>query len=390
MTGFRLIAFTARTLATLRATTRPVVFDLKCRQLDVALEQLFKIGNQTRIRLGHQRHRNARSPGAASTADTVHVVFGVERHVEVEDDRQVGDVKAARGNIGRHQHIHFAALEGFERLQALVLRLVAMQGRSAQTIAFKRTRQPGRTELGIHEDQRLRDAALTQHLAHHGALVVIGDAVENLLDIGGRGIRTRHFNQHRLLQITLRQALDFGRESGRKQQGLARFRQVAEDALQIGQEADVEHAVSFVEHHIFNLVQHAILGFNMVKQTARRGDQDFNAALQHGRLRLHVDTAENASHAQLRVLGISLDIVGHLVGQFARWRQHQGTHWMAGRRCAGVFMLEHPLQQRDRERRGLAGAGLCRAHHVAAFQNDRNRLGLDRRHHGVAGVGNGT
>ena len=37
-------------------------------------------------------------------------------------------------------------------------------------------------------------------------------------------------------------------------------------------------------------------------------------------------------------------------------------------------MLEHALQQRQRERGGLAGAGLGRAHHVAAGQHDRNRL----------------
>ena len=75
--------------------------------------------------------------------------------------------------------------------------------------------------------------------------------------------------------------------------------------------------------------------------------------------------------AQLGVLGVGLDVLGDLVGQLARRRQHQRAHRVARRRHARVLVLEHALQQRQREGGGLAGAGLGGAHHVAAGQHDR-------------------
>jgi hypothetical protein len=53
-------------------------------------------------------------------------------------------------------------------------------------------------------------------------------------------------------------------------------------------------------------------------------------------------------------------------------------------------VLEHALQQGQRERSRLAGAGLGGAHHVAAVQHDGNGLGLNGRHGLVAHFGHGT
>ena len=61
---------------------------------------------------------------------------------------------------------------------------------------------------------------------------------------------------------------------------------------------------------------------------------------------------------------------------------------MAGRRMrGGVGLLGQPLQQRQREAGGLAGAGLRRAEQVAAGEDDGNRLRLDGGGGGVALVG---
>ena len=49
-----------------------------------------------------------------------------------------------------------------------------------------------------------------------------------------------------------------------------------------------------------------------------------------------------------------------------------------------------PLQQRQRESRGLAGAGLRRAEQVAAGEHDRNGLRLDGSGFGIALVGDGA
>ena len=221
----------------------------------------------------------------------------------------------------------------------------------------------------------------------HRTLVVLGHAVEALLDIGRGGIGPRHLDGDRVLQIALRQLADLRRESGREQQRLPGLGQKAQDALQVGQEPNVEHAVGFVEHHVLDLVEHAVLGLDVVEQAARRGDQHLHAFFQLGGLRLHVDAAENHHRAQLGVLGVGLDVVGHLVGQLAGRREHQCAHGVPRRRHRGRLVLHHLLQQRQRESRRLAGAGLRRTHHVAAFEHQRDRLGLDRRHRRVARIG---
>ena len=62
-------------------------------------------------------------------------------------------------------------------------------------------------------------------------------------------------------------------------------------------------------------------------------------------------------------------------GQFAGWRQHQGAHRAATSRAVGG----QPLQQRQGEGSGLAGAGLGGTEQIFAVENGRNGLGLDRR-----------
>ena len=109
--------------------------------------------------------------------------------------------------------------------------------------------------------------------------------------------------------------------------------------------------------------------------------------LELGRLRLHVDAAVDHRDAQLRMLGVRLDVGRHLVGELARRRDHQRAHRVARRRHAGVLVAQHLVQQRQRERRRLAGARLRRAHHVSPGEHDRDRLRLDRRHQRVALVG---
>ena len=49
---------------------------------------------------------DARAARAAGAADAVHVVLGDVRQLEVDDVRQLLDVEAARGDVGRDEHRH--------------------------------------------------------------------------------------------------------------------------------------------------------------------------------------------------------------------------------------------------------------------------------------------
>ena len=61
-----------------------------------------------------QRDRDAVATGAAGTADAVDIVLGLARRVEVDHVADAGDVDAARGHVGRHQHADAALAQAVE------------------------------------------------------------------------------------------------------------------------------------------------------------------------------------------------------------------------------------------------------------------------------------
>ena len=370
----------------LLADIRCVFFELDRLEFEFGLEQFFEIGHQPRIGLGHKTNGQPRSAGASCAPDTVNVVFGVERNIEVEHRRNVLDVEPARSHIGAHQQVDLAFLEGVERLQALVLALVAVQRRRLQTFTLKRARQPGAAELAVDKNECLLEIPLAQDLVQGTAFVLVAHAEETLLHRRRGGVGPGHFDGDRVLQIAARQPLDLGGKGGREEQCRSLLGQEAKNALQVRQEADIEHPVGLVEHHILDLIEHRILGLDMVQQAPGRGHQHLDAALEFKRLRFHVHAAKNHRTAQLGVLRIGLDRLRNLIGQFARWQQYQRTHRMARRRCGSILVHQHALQKRQRERSGLSGTRLGRSHHVAPLEHLGNRLRLYRRHRLVAQV----
>ncbi len=88
------------------------------------------------------------------------------------------------------------------------------------------------------------------------------------------------------------------------------------------------------------------------------------------------DAAENLGAAQRRVAAIGAEGIADLDRELAGRGQDQRANAVAPcRRALGGEML----QDRQRERGGLAGAGLGDAQKVAARQKMRDRLRLDRR-----------
>ncbi|MNS87259.1 hypothetical protein D3C72_1211970 [compost metagenome] len=157
-------------------------------------------------------------------------------------------------------------------------------------------------------------------------------------------------------------------------------------------EAHVEHAVGFVQHQQFHLGEVDGALRHVVEQPARRGHDDIDAALEGLDLRVDAHAAEHHHRAQLQVFAIVADALLHLGGKLTRGGQHQCAHWHAGAargRIAGGGFAQQ-LQHRQREARGLAGAGLGAGEQVATFENGRNGLRLNRGRRGVALFGHGT
>ena len=58
---------------------------------------------------------------ARRTTDAVHIVFGIVRHIIIDDQRQVRQVYSACHDIRRHQYVHLTVSEIQHHLVAFVL-----------------------------------------------------------------------------------------------------------------------------------------------------------------------------------------------------------------------------------------------------------------------------
>jgi hypothetical protein len=203
----------------------------------------------------------------------------------------------------------------------------------------------------------------------------------------GRSPRSRRAGPPRCvpgLQELVGQLLDFRRHGGREEQRLPGERDELDDALDVRNEAHVEHPVGFVDHQKFDARQEQLAAFRVVEQAAGRGDQHIGAAL-----KLAVCSSKETppiSRTMLRrwFLPYFSKFFVHLGGQFAgRLEDQRARHARPG-----AASFQH-CQHRQDEGCGLAGSGLGDAENIAPFKGWRDCACLNRCWRRVAGVSYG-
>ncbi|CAH0314452.1 hypothetical protein ROS9278_05077 [Roseomonas sp. CECT 9278] len=260
-----------------------------------------------------------------------------------------------------------------------------MQGTHAEAVLLQRLVQDVDLDLLVAEDQRVLHLLDADHAPQRLALVVrlhIDDAGG---DGGGDGSRRRDRDLLGIRQEGIGQAADLGRHGGAEEQRLADFRQHAHDALDIGDEPHVQHAVGLVDHQQLAVRHQDAAAVEQVEQPARRGDQHVDALFEHVALVVHALPADQQGVVELEVLAVFLEVLGDLERQFARRLQDQAArHARLGARPG------QDVQHRQHEGCGLAGAGLRAAQHVPVHQDIRDGLFLDGRGVDVAGFRDGA
>ena len=146
---------------------------------------------------------------------------------------------------------------------------------------------------------------------------------------------------------------------------------LGQDRLDVLGEAHVEHLVGLVEHQEAQLAQVERALVEVVHDPARRADDDVHAAAQRAELDAVALAAVDGQHVHAgQVAGVLLERLADLQRELAGRRQDE--------RLRLLLAQVEPRQDRQRERRGLAGAGLGQADDVAAVEHGRDRRGLDR------------
>ncbi len=224
-------------------------------------------------------------------------------------------------------------------------------------------------------DQAAQDVALLVRLA--AALH------QELGGVGDRRCGAGDLDLDRIVQELAGDALDLRRHGGGEEQGLARERDQLADALDVGDEAHVEHAVGFVDDQELDAGEQQPSALEVIEQATRRRDQHVDAAHELHVLIVERDAADDQRDVELLLGAVFDEAFFDLRCEFARrFEDERARHPRP--RAAG---LQHG-QHRQREGGGLAGAGLRNAEHVAARKDVGDRLFLDGGRGGVTGCFN--
>ena len=297
------------------------------------------------------------------------VVLGILRHVEIDHVRHTRDVEAARGDIGRDEHFEFAGLETLQRIRALLLAAVGVHHRASVAGVHEPVGDVVGTRLRAREDQHALVVRLLEEVDEQVEFLCLHDRIEAVRNrLGGRTLAADG-DLERIAQRPRGELLDLGRQCRGEEQRLARLRHFRHDALHVGEKTHVEHAVNFVEHEDVDVVEAHFALLHEVEQAARRRGEDVHAVREILALLAVADAAVDDGHAQVGILGKILERLLDLHREFARGLEDEAAH---------LAVRREPLENRQRERRGLARARLCRADHVAAGEHHRDRLRLDR------------
>ena len=149
-------------------------------------------------------------------------------------------------------------------------------------------------------------------------------------------------------------------------------RQPGDDPLDVGEEAHVEHLVGLVEDERAQPGRAADAAVQVVEQPAGGGDDEVDAGAQGPLLR---DRSATPPMTRADRSGVPA----------ARPRNTPSICWASSRvgvrtraPVGAAGPVEEAVQDRQQERGGLAGAGLGGGDEVAAGQDGRDGLGLDR------------
>ena len=215
-----------------------------------------------------------------------------------------------------------------------------MKGHSRKIVPLQRGYEGADVTFAVTENHRVLHIFNVQQAAKRFALALWRRPGQVLGNSVGRACRRCHFNNLGIGDELVAELLDVVRQGGREEQGLAKWRQQADNPLYIRNEAHIEHPVGFVDNEDFHICQQHLAALEMIKQAAGRGNQHIDTLVEGGILVGKAHTADQQRHGQLVVGAEFLEGVGDLSRQFTRWCQDQRA-WQARFGAAGCQYLDH-------------------------------------------------
>ena len=151
------------------------------------------------------------------------------------------------------------------------------------------------------------------------------------------------FNVSGSRMYALGKPFDRRRNRGAQQQRLPRRGAIAQNPLDVGPKADVEHPIGFVEHDEFQIVEGKRAAAHVVEHSAGRADDQLRASLEFFDLSADRLAAVQSDDMHLAPMRKFDGLFAHLHGQLAHRHHHQRL-----RRAPFVLLQAEPFENRDR------------------------------------------
>ena len=166
-------------------------------------------------------------------------------------------INTACRNVRCHKHSNLFALEISESFLTTVLALVPVNGGTLDAGLFENAHNFIGTMLCTAEDKHLfHFRVFCQEFLEESTLAALVNAVKFLTDAFNRSALRRNFNTHRIrAQNRRRKFRNFFRHRSAKEQILSVLREHRYDLADIMDKAHIEHAVCFVKHKEFKLLE---------------------------------------------------------------------------------------------------------------------------------------
>ena len=180
---------------------------------------------------------------------------------------------------------------------------------------------------------------------------------------------------------------DGGRHGGREQHRLAGLGRLAQQPLDVRQEAEVQHLVGLVEHQRVHVRDVEGAAVHQVDEPAGGADDDVDAGGERVELGVVPHAAVDREDAEAAVLAGQVQVAGDLERELAGRRHDERLGLALGDvDVVGVLGGDAALEHRDAEGQRLAGARAGLADEVGAHQGDRQGHLLDREGRADAGA----
>ncbi len=345
-----------------------------------APDEGFNVGDVERVLFVGEADGDSAVSCAACAADAVDVVLGIVGEVVVDDVGDVVYVDAASGDVGGDHDVDIACAEAFECFDALVLRDGSGEEGAVDAVEAELVEEALGVVAAVDEADHAARVVALEDVEEKGELLIFGDDIDDLFDCIYGDVFRFDDDRGRVAGPGGCEAANIVAEGCAEEERLPFIfvRGGVDDGAHVGDEAHIEHAVSFVEDEDFDAAQVEVAAaFEVNEATGRCGDDVHALRVELGLLLFVIHSAEDRDGVDARVGAELGGIFVNLDAEFARGGEDEGAR-VAGLTRLPVGVAQDVVEDGEEEGSGFAGAGLALAECVAAFEGFGEDSGLDR------------